>query len=534
MRILTLIVVTITYFLSITCAEATERVALVIGNGDYNKRGWSLKNPERDAKLIAQSLEDIGFSVTLRLNLTEKEMENEVKKHSVRLNEAGNGSIGFVYYAGHAIQSEGSNYLLPVDSEAETEQDVWSDSLRLGLLLRLLDSAGNRVNFIVLDACRDNPLPSESRSLFAGLSSPDQTTGMLIAYATAPGAKAKDGRGKNSPYASALASVIKTDGLIAEQVFKLVADKVYVETDGKQRPYYSNGLTGEDICFADCDQSISNIKLESDLVEFKSAKTPCDYKSFVEKRPSSSLAVAAQQLSVGCIREGEFAVIDERSRSLAAVRSPAKAKRVHTLAREYFRSGKYEKSLGQFEKGCELGYPQSCFEAAKFYTGLNRYYPEQHVASVDDEKSFSLFLRGCELGDVAACALGQQFFESGHAELKPNHKYSEILAKLGCEKGIAGSCGSWAELIESGTSETNDLQLVRSLYETACKSKATYYCSSLATMKDFGIGGVKSRSEAKELLDRACANGRDSSQCKSALFNAKRRGAISLVNEWEG
>ncbi len=232
---------------------AEARIALVIGNSKYETVGWALENPENDARLMKSALESVGFQVTMLLNADEDEMEDAFAGHGRRLKQAGEDAVGLIYFAGHGIQSDGYNYLIPVDANARTEQDIWAQAPRLGQALQHVRTASNSVNFVILDACRNNPLPSASRSAGSGGLAPvARSRGLLVSYSTEPGYTATDGEGGNSPYAAALSEMIRYDGLIAEQVFKRVADRVYQATGGAQTPFYNSGLTGDDFCFGDC------------------------------------------------------------------------------------------------------------------------------------------------------------------------------------------------------------------------------------------------------------------------------------------
>ena len=253
---------------------AQPRIALVIGNSDYRQSGWDLPNPVKDADLISQTLQQIGFEVVEVKNATEDEMEVAFQDYGERLKAAGTDAIGVFYYAGHGVQSEGLNYLVPVDANARTEQDLWRQAPRLGDALQYINSAGNSVNFVILDACRNNPLPSASRDLSGGLAPVGRARGLLIAYATEPGFTAFDGENQHSPFTEALAAVLPTDGLIAEQVFKRVADRVSTATEGAQTPFYNSGLTGEDICFAQC-MAGGGISSAEQTV-FDLAQSPCE------------------------------------------------------------------------------------------------------------------------------------------------------------------------------------------------------------------------------------------------------------------
>ncbi|MEL7452713.1 MAG: caspase family protein, partial [Pseudomonadota bacterium] len=228
------------------------RVALVIGNAAYEQTGWALTNPENDATLMAETLTAIGFDVHLVLNASEEEMEDAFAIYGERLAGAGPKAVGVLYYAGHGVQSQGANYLIPVDARPRTEQDVWRQAPRLGEAIQYIEAAGNDVNFIILDACRNNPLPSATRSAGGnGLAAVPRSQGLLIAYATEPGYTAADGQGTtNSPFTTALADVLPTDGLVAELAFKRVADRVKAATGGAQNPFYNSGLTGADFYFS--------------------------------------------------------------------------------------------------------------------------------------------------------------------------------------------------------------------------------------------------------------------------------------------
>lgn len=277
-----------------------DKIALVVGNSQYEMTGWALNNPVNDARLIAQTLEDIGFDVTIALDLDEDEMEDAFAEHGDRLRNAGAEAIGLFYYAGHGVQSQGYNYLIPVDARAATEQDIWRQAPRLGDALQYIRAAGNAVNFIVLDACRNNPLPSAGRDLSGGLAPVSRANGLLISYATEPGYTAADGSSANSPFTEALSAVLPTEGLIAEQVFKRVADRVRQSTNGAQNPFYNSGLTGDDFCFASCDardgEGISN----AERMVFELARTPCEYASFLDSYPSSPLALLARARATQC------------------------------------------------------------------------------------------------------------------------------------------------------------------------------------------------------------------------------------------
>ncbi len=283
-------------------AFADGRIALVIGNSDYRQSGWDLPNPAKDASLIKTTLERVGFEVQLVTNATEDQMEEAFQAYGDRLKAAGPDAVGVFYYAGHGVQSQGLNYLVPVDANARTEQDLWRQAPRLGDALQYIEAAGNSVNFVILDACRNNPLPSSSRDLSGGLAPVGRARGLLIAYATEPGFTALDGEEDHSPFTAALAAVLPIDGLIAEQVFKRVADRVSTATEGAQTPFYNSGLVGEDICFGSCTNTGAITSAEQTV--FNLASSPCEYAAFLDQYPSSPLAAIARTRAAACNTTG--------------------------------------------------------------------------------------------------------------------------------------------------------------------------------------------------------------------------------------
>ena len=223
-----------------------RRIALVIGNAAYEK--GVLENPVNDANLIAESLEKLDFEVFLHTDLaTEDEMLDAIKEFG---RKRSNYEIGFVYYAGHGIQLNNENYLLPVNEEFEYEDDVEDNAVSMQRVLRYLESTReNQLNFIVLDACRDNPFESnwnKTRSLKgAGLAKTPPPTGSLIAFSTDHGQTAADGDRGNSLYSQALAEKLLEENVSIEQVFKNVRTEVLKLSGDTQSPVEESKLTGD-------------------------------------------------------------------------------------------------------------------------------------------------------------------------------------------------------------------------------------------------------------------------------------------------
>ena len=219
-----------------------KRLALVIGNADY-LRGGSLFNPVNDAIAMAEVLKSVGFDVMIFKNTSQKEMKKAIDEFGVRLRDY---DIALFYYAGHGIQSDGRNYLIPVEAQLKSLNDVEYDCVRAGRVLSKMEYAATDVNMIILDACRDNPFErSWSRSGSGkGLAFMGAPSGSLIAYATSPGNTAADGTGKNGLYTSALLKYIQVKGLQIEDVFKSVRNEVENLSGGMQTPWETTSLKG--------------------------------------------------------------------------------------------------------------------------------------------------------------------------------------------------------------------------------------------------------------------------------------------------
>jgi uncharacterized caspase-like protein len=221
-------------------AAAPPKVALVIGNATYKDN--PLRNPANDARAMAAVLKQLGFQVIARENATKQQMERAVAEFGTALKP---GAVALFYYAGHGLQVNGRNFLVPVDAEIPGEHAVRLETLDVDLVLDQLAARGSDVNLVILDACRNNPFERRWRSSGGGgLAQINAPKGTLIAYATAPGSVAADGTGENGLYTAQLVQAIKTPGLPIEEVFKKVRVEVARETADLQTPWEASSLTG--------------------------------------------------------------------------------------------------------------------------------------------------------------------------------------------------------------------------------------------------------------------------------------------------
>ena len=212
-----------------------KRIALVVGNGQYPK--VPLDNPVNDARLIAGNLRKLGFDVNLQLNVGVLQFRRALREFARLVQQ--DDAIAVLYYAGHGVQIDGRNYLLPVDINLRDQEEVKDESVDIEeLFLSKIDKVGSHPRIVILDACRDNPFAAKTRNVrSAGGLAEMGARGTLIAFASAPGAPAEDGpAGRNSIYTRNLADEMMVPGLEVEQMFKNVRVRVLSDTGSASCP----------------------------------------------------------------------------------------------------------------------------------------------------------------------------------------------------------------------------------------------------------------------------------------------------------
>src|SRR3981189_1835381 len=231
-------------------AFAEKRVALVLGNSNYqNVR--PVANPGKDGPKIASPLKDAGFDVVdSRRDLPALETRRALRDFADRARDA---DIAVVYYAGHGLEVDGTNYLIPVDAKLERDTDVYDEAFSLDRVLLAIEPA-KRLRLVILDACPDNPCSKSmkrtlaSRAIGQGLAKIEPSSpNMLIAYSAKAGSTAADGDGKNSPFTHALSKHLTEPGLDVRRAFGFVRDDVLKNTSNRQEPFVYGSLGGEDV-----------------------------------------------------------------------------------------------------------------------------------------------------------------------------------------------------------------------------------------------------------------------------------------------
>ncbi len=223
-------------------AFAQDRFALIIGNSKY-KTVSPLANPARDAEAVGALLKDAGFQVTSALDLDKASMSKVVRFFTSSIAEKPENTVALVYFAGHGVQVDGENFLVPVDAAIAREADVPLEAMRMGDLMSMLETVRAKTRIVILDACRDNPFGDIAQTAPRGLALVNAPAGTLLAYSTSPGHTANDGTGSNSPFAQALLKSAREPGLPIETALKNVRLAVHGSTGGRQTPWEVSALT---------------------------------------------------------------------------------------------------------------------------------------------------------------------------------------------------------------------------------------------------------------------------------------------------
>jgi len=316
--------------------DSRKRVALVIGNSNY--RSSPLKNPANDAKSMASILRRLGFDVEEKTDLGYMEMNKTVESFGKRLRS---GGVGLFYYAGHGMQVNGANYLIPVDAQIEDENEVRFKAVDAGLVLAKMEQAKSDVNIVVLDACRDNPFSRSFRSSSHGLASMDAPSGTFIGYATAPGKTAADGDGKNGLYTAELVKVLEIPGIPLEQVFKRTLKAVREKSASKQTPWVASNLEGEFYFTSPLHKSDlkpSEFRTETVAPETLREEKPLQI-AMGGNFTDSTTGMTFVNVQGGCYEMGDS----------YGDGSPEE-KPVHSVCVDNFAIGKYEVTQGQWKK----------------------------------------------------------------------------------------------------------------------------------------------------------------------------------------
>ena len=272
-----------------SAASASNRIALVIGNSDY--RESALRNPINDAKDISAKLREFDFDVTELTNINKRQFTQAVREFHIRL--LGSDKIGLFFYAGHAVEIDGRNYLIPLAADIQAENDVEYEAVDASRILSGMERAGNGLNLVVLDACRNNPFRGFFRGAKRGIRTMSAPKGSLIMYSAQPGEVADDGRGRNGLFTKHLLTHLDTQGVDVFSVFQQTARAVHRETNGRQLPYIE-GVLLSDFYFRQAIEEQTTKKQSPEVILAERADTDQRVTASLPKQ-GSSVASAIEQ-----------------------------------------------------------------------------------------------------------------------------------------------------------------------------------------------------------------------------------------------
>ena len=275
-------------------AGQERRTALIIGNSAY--RQSPLVNPVNDAQAMAATLGSLGFAVTKLENASKSQMSDALRKFGDAIQ---NGGIGLFYFAGHGMQVSGQNFLIPVDANIAREDEVPAEGVEMNLVLRKMDSAKNRLNIVILDACRNNPFARSFRSSTRGLAAMDAPVSTLLAFSTAPGSVAADGSGQHGVYTEYLLRNLTEPGLKIEEVFKRTRFAVRQETRGQQIPWENTSLVEDFFFIAPPPGSAGQSgHVDAEMAfwsTIKDSRNPAEFEAYMRRYPSGQFVQLARQ-----------------------------------------------------------------------------------------------------------------------------------------------------------------------------------------------------------------------------------------------
>jgi TPR repeat protein len=506
-------------------ASGERRVALVLGNGAYHHTA-KLANPANDARAVRAALQRLDFEVIGKDNLDKAGMERELR--AFRRAAAG-ASIAVVFYAGHAMQVAGQNYVLPVSANIETEQDLVYEAITAETFLNETSGAtGLRV--VILDACRDNPfrikmaaaMGGRSVAIGRGLRPIDAPAGTLIAYATRADDVAADGSGANSPFTTALLRHLETPGLDIRFLFGKVSDEVRRATGGKQEPaiYASLGGSGYFLRPEPPAPPPPTAAPDYEMAfwdAIKNSSNAADYRAYLETYPNGRFASLARVRggaaepparppatdAAARVEKPQPVKQDEARRAMEAALAGKDYALVLSMATKLagegdrlgdtylailYRDGTgvprdYAKARELYAKAIEKGEPLAM-------TSLGWMHDNGRGGPVDYQQAAALYRRAIESGSATAYNnLGVLYREGKGVGKDPVE--SVRLFKAGAERGDHWSINNLGVANETGNGTPRDLQEALRLYTLGASKGNMWSKSNLAWFHLEGRGGLK-------------------------------------------
>jgi Caspase domain len=285
------------------------RIALIIGNSAY-PGNMALANPSNDAKDMAATLRSMGFGVIEVRDASREQMTAAIERANKALN--GKQGVGMLFYAGHGLQLDWRNYMVPVDAKLNSAKDVPANTVDIEVVMNAFKSAGNRMSIVVLDACRDNPFADGKTASGKGLAPLDAPTGTFLAYATAPGNVAADGSGKNGLYTGFLLRELQRPSARIEDVFKRVRFAVRQASNGAQIPWEATSLEDDFVFNSGIKTAVKLSEAEKENL-FDSENT--DWDKIKDSTNADDVYAFLQKYPSGLFSQGAMGVLNRLNRA---------------------------------------------------------------------------------------------------------------------------------------------------------------------------------------------------------------------------
>lgn len=511
-------------------ARAENRVALVVGNSGYAVS--PLANPRFDAEIIARALKAVGFSVTKLIDADQRTLRKAVIDFGRKARAP--DTVGLFYYAGHAVQIDNENYLVPVGADIGAQQEVAVEGVNLGEILRTMERPSGGANIIILDACRNNPFAGSGRALGGGLAPVHAPAGTLIAFATAPGEVASDGEGTNSPYSAALAEALQAPGVPIEEVFRRTRRQVLAATANRQTPWEHSSLTVEFFFrpkAAEPEASRRGTPLagaaERQLAEIeawekiKGTRDPEVLRAHIAAYPGGLFAELAQlRLAQLKGRPQDPGTIAGWFGSIFA--PPAGDAEAERLLEEGLKLEAratpegFGEAFKRYKAAAEKGLPAAMHQLARAFDK-----GQGTARSIADAARW--YQKAADLGHAPAMASLGTMYE--FADGVPVDLVAALrLYRLAAEKGDAAGMTSLAYLYEQGKGVARDGAEARRWYAMAAEKGDARAMYNLALMQARGDGGERDFAAAVRLLEGAIAKGHVGAHRELAFLYDEGRG----------
>jgi TPR repeat protein len=527
--------------------EIGPRHAILIGNASYSGIP-ALRNPINDVRSLAGALAELGFEIHLLEDATLEGKRQFLADTKAALPQ---GATVFFYYAGHALQVNGLNWLIPTDFTVPDDLNVTQVTIGIDEILHLLDEAGADLKIVVLDACRDYPLGNVEDVFGDGLADVAATGETLIAYATTAGAVASDGRGPNSPFAGALVSALSQEGLELYDIFRQVRSHVREATNGQQLPWVSGSIESSVVLHAASEPPADRPSGEAlEPVQavhwqaIESSVNPNDFLQFASLHIGTAASEVAVQRAAFLVQEGQTLVprieiqavqpangayvvtacdvwasdpddpdrvapgiawglinIREAIRdcSIALAEDPDNPRLNYHLGRALSEANRYEDAVRFYTRSVELGYPIA-------HVSLGILYRNGFGVEVDETRTAELWMTAAEQGVQLAQVGLAKLYEEGWGVEQSFPEMLRLLETLEAQN-YARALDHLGNVYRQPIFVEQDYDRARLLYERAALQGLSNATSNLARMYRDGLGVEPDWERAVQIYSQAVEQG---------------------------